>query len=672
MTTVTWNSGAVGDWNMASNWAPASVPGAGDTAVITAGSAELLSGIDPAANLVIDLGGPTIAGANGAVPNAYLETLNSTIGPGVTIADVTAGTEGVLATTGITAFTGVIDVFGANTAMVLGVDRPSGSPGVKFALPAGPITNAVPNPSDIGQFQNNGTIDVGGGAGFVVVPLNTADIGYTSMLIGTVNLDHGTLAAVGVTMGDPTGGFGTSGTINLAHNSTAEITQATNIDVNFQDGTGNRLILASTQQAAVITGFQAGDTIEQLPQSLFGSNTPYQNQGLSYNASSHVLQITTGVGGTPYLTYQIDGTYSQGDFQAADDASGNLLITLACFAAGTRIATDRGAVAVEALAVGDRVVTARAPGAPCRAVRWIGYRHVDLRRHPHPAAARPIRVRAGAFADGLPHRDLLLSPDHALFLDGVLIPVRYLVNGASIAPDEDIDAVTYFHVELATHDVLLAEGLPAESYLDTGNRRQFGNGGTLAALHADFSGRARTWERDACAPLRGDGPLVTAARERLLVRALDNGFLLTPGNEIWLEAGGIRVDPSGVAGDALRFMLPAAEGDICIRSRAGVPAEIDPLSDDRRRLGAMVERVVLRRGRKRCVLHPHDSWLAEGFHQPEGDGARRWRWTDGSGRIPAGLLPAGAERPIVEIRIGGLHPWWRAAPPTLLAARRGA
>ena len=153
----------------------------------------------------------------------------------------------------------------------------------------------------------------------------------------------------------------------------------------------------------------------------------------------------------------------------ADDA------LLACYAAGTRILTPAGEVAVEALREGQLVVTASGGFVP---VRWLGHRHVDFVRHERPQDAYPVRVRADAFGPNLPHRDLLLSPDHAVFVDGVLIPVRYLINDATIA-QEPMDAVTYWHVELPEHGVLLAEGMPAESYLDTGNRGAFANGRRL-------------------------------------------------------------------------------------------------------------------------------------------------------------------------------------------------
>ena len=135
---------------------------------------------------------------------------------------------------------------------------------------------------------------------------------------------------------------------------------------------------------------------------------------------------------------------------------------------------------MEALRIGDKVPTLLGAGAAT--VRWLGHRQVDCARHPRPQDVWPVRVRAGAFAADVPHRDLWLSPDHAVWLGGEgaapgdLIPIRYLVNGASIA-QQAVDEVTYWHVELARHEVILAEGLPCESYLDTGNRGGFVNGG---------------------------------------------------------------------------------------------------------------------------------------------------------------------------------------------------
>lgn len=145
------------------------------------------------------------------------------------------------------------------------------------------------------------------------------------------------------------------------------------------------------------------------------------------------------------------------------------LATVACFCAGARILTARGEVPVERLGPDDRVVTIS--GRLVR-VRFVG--HCRVR-----GGERPVRIAAHAFGAGTPHRALFLSSDHAVAIDGAdgpaLVPVRHLVNGATIAFTPVVAPCTYSHVELDRHELILAEGLPVESYLDTGNRHVFDN-----------------------------------------------------------------------------------------------------------------------------------------------------------------------------------------------------
>ena len=201
----------------------------------------------------------------------------------------------------------------------------------------------------------------------------------------------------------------------------------------------------------------------------------------SGTGSGGTLAISNGSSIVASLAFA--GNYVNAHFTLDPDGAGGSDVELVpCFCAGTRIATPRGEVAVEDLRAGDRVLTVS--GAR-RKIRWIGHRRVACTGHPRPDQVWPVRIRAGAFGDHQPIRDLLLSPDHAVLRAGDLIPIRYLVNGATVV-QEPRDAVTYWHVELDRHDVLLAEGLGCESYLDTGNRSAFAGGGLATTIYRRF------------------------------------------------------------------------------------------------------------------------------------------------------------------------------------------
>jgi hypothetical protein len=227
-----------------------------------------------------------------------------------------------------------------------------------------------------------------------------------------------------------------------------------------------------------------------------GANAPQQIQlSLSPDAGSPIVETFTitlstlvagdALGSEPTLVQTVDQTP-------------------ACFAEGTRLQTPSGWIAVEDLREGDIVSTAGGGAAP---VVWIGRRAIDCAAHPAPHAVQPIRIAAGAFGQGRPCRDLFLSPEHAVFVDGVLVPARLLANGASIKPVA-MREVVYFHVELPAHGILLAEDLAVESFLDTGGRAGFADG-RRAPARFDV---ATIWECLGAAPLVLKGPRLAAAR----------------------------------------------------------------------------------------------------------------------------------------------------------------
>ena len=178
-------------------------------------------------------------------------------------------------------------------------------------------------------------------------------------------------------------------------------------------------------------------------------------------------------------------------------------VLVTCFTAGTRILTPRGGVAVERLREGGVVVTVTGKRAR---IQWIGRRNVDCQRHVNRERVLPIRIASHAFGQDRPKRPLLLSPDHSVFVEGVLIPIKFLANGSTIRQIE-VNTVSYFHIELERHEVVLAEGLPVETYLETGGRNAFANASGAMQLHPDFApdeGRvAMIWRSFGYAPLIG-------------------------------------------------------------------------------------------------------------------------------------------------------------------------
>jgi Hint domain len=152
-----------------------------------------------------------------------------------------------------------------------------------------------------------------------------------------------------------------------------------------------------------------------------------------------------------------------------------------CFLAGTRIATPQGEVAVEDLSIGDLVLTGDGRAVP---VKWLGRQTIyagfglSIRSH-------PMLVSAGALGENLPVRDLRLTWDHALLIDGVLVHAGALVNGTTIRPvprEELGERFVVYHVETEDHEIILAEGAPSETFIDNVSRRHFDNYAEFEAL----------------------------------------------------------------------------------------------------------------------------------------------------------------------------------------------
>jgi hypothetical protein len=151
-----------------------------------------------------------------------------------------------------------------------------------------------------------------------------------------------------------------------------------------------------------------------------------------------------------------------------------------CFTAGTLIRTPNGEVAVESLKRGDRILT---QDGRIATVDWLGIQTISM-RFADKLRVLPIRIRAGAIAENVPSRDLRISPDHAILVEGALIQAGALVNGTSIVRETNVPkSFTYYHVEVEDHSLILAENTPAETFVDNVDRLGFDNWAEHEALY---------------------------------------------------------------------------------------------------------------------------------------------------------------------------------------------
>jgi len=151
-----------------------------------------------------------------------------------------------------------------------------------------------------------------------------------------------------------------------------------------------------------------------------------------------------------------------------------------------------------------------------RPIKWIGKRGYGGRFVMGRKDILPICIRAGALEDHVPRRDLWVSPNHAMYVDGVLIEVHDLLNGVSIMQAERVEQVEYFHIELDAHDVIVAEGALSESFLDDDTRAMFHNADEYR-VHYPHAGQQPA--QRFCAPRLYEGQAVETARRRFAERA---------------------------------------------------------------------------------------------------------------------------------------------------------
>ena len=378
------------------------------------------------------------------------------------------------------------------------------------------------------------------------------NVGSTDVFGAGISLTNvGTLATSGtVTVSGPLANSGTVlvGTGALTINT---LSGAGTLAFNANSGA----ILAMSSAAAsvqkidgltIASGTISGQTIEIVGQTV---TTAVIDSGTT---------LALGLSGGGSLNIQL-ATAQTGKFFQFQTSGGNTFLELStavCYLAGTRILTDKGEIPVEDLAIGDRAVTF---DGIAKSIKWIGRRAYSSAFAAGNRDVIPILIKKGALADNVPLRDLYVSPLHAMYVDDVLVPAGNLVNGTSISRCPEIDPIRYFHIELENHDVIFAEGAPAETFIDCDSRGIFHNASTFGDLYPGDSGRR--WV--SCAPRIESGPVFERIRRAIDARsgsidaapgALEGNFDGLDGNTI----SGWAFDP---AHPEIPVVLEVLDGD---------------------------------------------------------------------------------------------------------------
>lgn len=331
-------------------------------------------------------------------------------------------------------------------------------------------------------------------------------------------------------------------------------------------------------------------------------------------------------------------SYTLSDANAA--ATLNYSVTIAsplCFLPGSQIATPTGEVPVEQLVAGDAILTLR---GKAKRIVWIGTGQV-VATPGRRTAATPVIVRKGAFSENVPHHDLHVTKAHGMHFDGVLIPVEFLVNHRSILWDDRARVVTLYHIELETHDILMANGAAAETYRDDGNRWLFSNAN--AGWHRP--------PQPPCVPVLTGGPIVDAVWRRLLERSGPRpGFPLTNDPDVHLVVDGKRIDAVSICDKQYLFRIPRDSSLVRIVSREGTPAELG-VARDPRPLGVALRQIQIRRGAKVVPIETDNNQLVNGFHDYEPDECLRW--TNGDAELPASFISGASEEAELLLQLAG-------------------
>lgn len=419
--------------------------------------------------------------------------------------------------------------------------------GVLSIVGATGVASATATIASGGELTNTGNIRGTGTLINMGLIFGAAASPQSGVIDGVTLINDGSIVSNGALeiFSDISAAAGGSGVLEVSAGGTLGLdgSVAAGQSVVFEGSSGELDIGIPNAFGAPISGFSGTDALNL-------TGLAYVSGSTSAVLANGVLTVSDGAASDQFTLVGVaDGT----TFTVKQDAAGGVLVEEAaqCFVLGTRILTPAGNVAIEDLNIGDGVMTLHGGVKP---IKWIGRRSYEGRFIAGNPLMLPVCIKADALAPNVPQRDLHVSPGHALYVDGVLVPAWRLVNGVSITQATAVATVRYLHLELDAHDVIFAEGATTETFLDEDTRAQFANAAEFAQLypHGLASGPA-------CAPRLDDGFVLHAIQKRIAARAFVTNPCRAPGAmRGYLEVAG----PDRLAGWAQDEANP--EAPVCL------------------------------------------------------------------------------------------------------------
>lgn len=326
--------------------------------------------------------------------------------------------------------------------------------------------------------------------------------------------------------------------------------------------------------------------------------------------------------------------YTDDDNSNPDDPS---VIPRPCYLAGVQIQAGRGILNVEDIKPGDSISTwsPSLKNSRRQQVIWCGYADLTVREDlPDDIAGWPVRICKGAIASNVPSRDLRVTGEHGLYLQGRFVPARMLVNGMTILFDKTVKNYRFYHIETEKHAIIKADGAFSETYLDVGGNRQgFATSGNVIPLSRDLS-----WEKDGAAPVAYERDFVEPIFQMLKQRAFSLGFTetlvppeLTNEHDVHLLTdGGMRINPSRDWNGHVSFVIPPGVVNIRIMSRKSRPSDvIGPFENQRNALGVAIGQIHFFENNRHMRITQHlTTQHLSGWYNLEWEDTR---WTRGNG-----------------------------------------